>query len=407
MRSLMITPMMPALGGNGLAMRMGVFLEALRRLGETDLVVAPLAGDADAPPTLPRALGVETRIAPVAGREDTHYALIARLRDPVQRLQAMRQYGRSALAARLSPAVVADIAAATAGRDYDLVHVGRAYLARAGLAVAAARALSLDVDENDVLALRSQAARRRCCGEPVAAALLAAESEALENEMRRDLPRFPLLFASSAAESASLRPFASDSTILVAPNAAGAGGRPHDDGRTIVFVGNLGYWPNAEGVAWLLERVWPRVAARAAPAPRLWLVGGGCPPALGRLARRAGARLLGAVHDLGAVYRRATLALAPLRCGGGTRIKIVEAALARVPVVATRFGATGLPLRDGRDIWLADDAADFADAVNAALGDRAGRARRGESAYRRLVSRHEREAAIRALACQLAEGLTK
>ena len=407
MRCLMIAPIMPALSGNGLAMRMGVFLEALRRRGKTELIVAPLAGRADAPPTLPRALGVETWVVPVAGREDTHYALIARLRDPVQRLQAMRQYGRSAFAARLSPAVVADVAAATAGRDYDLAHVGRAYLARAGLAVAAARALSLDIDENDLEVLRSQAVRRRSSGQSAAAALLTAEGEALESEMRRDLPRFPRLFASSAAEAAGLRPFAPDSTILVAPNAASAGARPHDDGRTIVFVGNLGYWPNAEGAAWFLDRVWPRVVARATPTPRLWLVGGGCPPALERLARRAGARLLGAVDDLGAVYRRATVALAPLRCGGGTRIKIVEAALSRVPLVATRFGATGLPLRNGRDIWLADDAGEFADAVVAALADRAGRTRRRESAYLRLVGRYEREAVVRALACQLAEGLTK
>jgi glycosyltransferase involved in cell wall biosynthesis len=402
MRSLMIAPTTPALGGNGLAMRMGLFLEALRRLGEVDLIVAPLAGGAGAPATLARALGVETRVVPVAGREDTHFALISRLRDPGQRLQAMRQYGRSGLAARLSPAVLAEIAAA-AGRDYDLVHVGRAYLARAGLAVAGARALSLDVDENDVEALRSQAARRRRLGEAAAASLLAAESEALEREMRRDLPKFPRLFASSAAEAATLRVIAPESAILVAPNAAGAGGRPRGDGRTVAFVGNLGYWPNVEGAAWLLGRVWPRVAARRrAAAPRLWLVGDGCPPELARLARSAGARALGAVDDLAAVYRRATLAVAPLRCGGGTRIKIVEAALARVPVVATPFGAAGLPLRDGRDLWLADGAADFADAVVEALDNGAERARRAESAYRRLVGRHERNNAVRALACQLA-----
>jgi len=402
MRSLMIAPTTPALGGNGLAMRMGLFLEALRRLGEVDLIVAPLAGGAGAPATLARALGVETRVVPVAGREDTHFALISRLRDPGQRLQAMRQYGRSGLAARLSPAVLAEIAAA-AGRDYDLVHVGRAYLARAGLAVAGARALSLDVDENDVEALRSQAARRRRLGEAAAASLLAAESEALEREMRRDLPKFPRLFASSAAEAATLRVIAPESAILVAPNAAGAGARPRGDGRTVAFVGNLGYWPNVEGAAWLLGRVWPRVAARRrAAAPRLWLVGDGCPPELARLARSAGARALGAVDDLAAVYRRATLAVAPLRCGGGTRIKIVEAALARVPVVATPFGAAGLPLRDGRDLWLADGAADFADAVVEALDNGAERARRAESAYRRLVGRHERNNAVRALACQLA-----
>jgi glycosyltransferase involved in cell wall biosynthesis len=409
MRSLMIAPTMPALSGNGLAMRMGVCLAALRRLGEVDLIVAPFAGGLDAPPSLsqaslPQALGVETRIVPLAGREDTHFALIARLRDPAERLRAMRQYGRSALAARLSPPVLADVAAAFAGRRYDRVHVGRAYLARAGLAVAGAAALSLDADENDALALLSQAAARRRAGEPLAAALLSAESEALAREMRADLPQFPRLFASSAAEAASLRAFAPGARLCVAPNAARVAGRPRDDGRTLLFVGNLGYWPNVEGLAWLLDRVWPRVVARVAEPPALWLAGGGCPPELARLARRAGARLLGAVDDLGAVYGRATLALAPLRCGGGTRIKIVEAALARVPVVATAFGAAGLGLRAGRDLWLADEAGDFAGAIREALADRGARRRRAASAHLRLIGRHERENAVRALACQFAEG---
>jgi hypothetical protein len=136
----------------------------------------------------------------------------------------------------------------------------------------------------------------------------------------------------------------------------------------------------------------------------LWLVGGGCPPELTRLARRAGARVLGAIDDLGAVYGRATLALAPLRCGGGTRIKIVEAALARVPLIATPFAAAGLDLRSGRDLWLADEAGDFARAMREALADRGARRRRAESAHLRLIGRHERENAVRALACQFAEG---
>jgi glycosyltransferase involved in cell wall biosynthesis len=400
----MIAPAMPALSGNGLAMRMGVFLAALRRLGEVDLIVAAFAGGLDAPPSLPTALGVETRVIPLAGREDTHFALIARLRDPAERLRAMRQYGRSAFAARLSPPVLADVAAAFAGRHYDRVHVGRAYLARAGLAIAGAAALSLDADENDAIALRSQAAARRRAGEPLAAAQLGAESEALEREMRAELPQFARLFASSAAEAASLRALAPGPRLQVAPNAARAGGRPRDDGRTLLFVGNLGYWPNVEGLVWLLERVWPRVVAGSARPPALWLAGGGCPPELARLARRAGARLLGAVEDLEAVYGRATLALAPLRCGGGTRIKIVEAALARVPVVATSFGAAGLGLRSGRDLWLADELSDFASAVIEALADPVARRGRAESAHLRLIGRHERESAVRALACQFAGG---
>ncbi len=180
MRILMIAPAMPALTGNGLAMRLGVFLEALSRLGAVDLAVLPVAGQSDASPTLPQALGATVNLLPIAGQIDTHFSLIARLRDPQERLRAFRQYGRSSLSARLPPQALGAFAAAFAGRDYDLVHVGRAYLAEAGLAVAGARRRSLDVDEDDAVAWRSLAKRRRRRGEFDAAAMLEADSAALE-----------------------------------------------------------------------------------------------------------------------------------------------------------------------------------------------------------------------------------
>jgi polysaccharide biosynthesis protein PslH len=402
MRSLMIAPAMPALTGNGLAMRLGVFLEALKRVGEVDLAVLPVAGSADAPPTLPQALGAEVRIFPMQDRVDTHFALVARVRDPAERLRAFQQYGRSSLAARLSRAVVAEFAAAYSGRSYDLIHVGRAYMAEAGLAFAGGARLSLDIDENDAAVWRSFAARRRRTGDFAAAAMLEVDSEALEREMASALPRFDLLFASSAAEASSLSRLAPSRSITVAPNAASARSFPfhRDHGEAVVFVGGLGYWPNADGLAWLLSRVWPEVASRR-PQAALWLVGAGMTPDIRRLARQPGVRTFGAVPDLAPIYRRAALAVAPLRCGGGTRIKIIEAALAGVATVATPFAAAGLPLRDGCDAWLANSDRDFAQAIVAALGDPAERRRRAASARRRLAGRHERGRAVARLACQL------
>jgi glycosyltransferase involved in cell wall biosynthesis len=91
--------------------------------------------------------------------------------------------------------------------------------------------------------------------------------------------------------------------------------------------------------------------------------------------------------------------IAPLRIGGGTRLKIVEAMAMGKPVVATPLGAEGLEVTDGEDILLADSAADFAGQVARVLGDATLARRLGEAARQRAESQYTWQAAADRLEC--------
>ncbi len=147
----------------------------------------------------------------------------------------------------------------------------------------------------------------------------------------------------------------------------------------VLFFGSMGYAPNVDAVLHLLDRIWPAVRA-ARPAARLEIVGPGAPPAV--LARRApDVEVTGFVDDLAPHLARAAVVVAPLRMGGGTRLKILEAMAMARPVVSTPLGAEGIEARHGVELLLADEPAAFAAAVarllaDPAQGDRLGRAGR-------------------------------
>lgn len=395
-RALMIAPAMPALVGNGRAMRLGLFLEALSRVADTELVVLPIAARADDPPTLPDRLGVPVRIIPVAGRQDTLWGLLARLADAEMRRAAFRAYGRPSLAAFLSLPVLAELRALTAGRHYDLAHAARLYLAEAALAVDDAARLSIDLDEDDAAVQRGLAVLRRRERRRAEADWALVEAQAFDALARRVLPRFDASFAAAGPWR--------QGHVETVPNVVALDRPPRrrDGGRTLLFVGSLGYGPNVDGVLWFVERVWPSVRLRARRSPRLLIVGGDAPAAVRALDGRAGIEVRGPVGDLAPLYAAATLAIAPLRTGGGTRIKLIEAAAHRTPFVATRAAAAGLDLATARCGWIADDAADYADAVLDALASPAERRRRADRAHRVAARRHDRGQVISALTRRLA-----
>lgn len=392
-RALMIAPAMPASAGNGLAMRLGLFLEAFASFADTDLVVIPLVGPADAPPALPQRLGVETMIIPAAGRADTAYQLLTRLRDPQERLTAFRRYGRTTLAAHLSVPVLDDLRSALKGRRYDFIHVARAYMAQAALALPRPACRTLDLDEDDASTWRSIAT---ATADP---AWWHAEAHAADRQLFELGASFDAVFASSPLECAGIhrrhpglspRPIA-NAVALPRPQ------RRRDDGGTLLFVGSFGYTPNVDAALWFADRVWPRLRRHAS---RLVIAGRNMPPALRALARRRGVSLRADLPDLSQVYARATVAIAPLRSGGGTRIKLLEAAARGVPIVATSLAAAGLAL-DRRRAWIADGAERFAAALRQALSRRGQRRRRAQFALAYVRRRHDRAAAARGLACQL------
>ncbi|MGH2597659.1 MAG: glycosyltransferase family 4 protein [Actinomycetota bacterium] len=136
---------------------------------------------------------------------------------------------------------------------------------------------------------------------------------------------------------------------------------------TIVLPGGLHYPPNIDAARYLVERVLPLLRSQI-PNVQVRLVGSAAPAVL-RLASHEGVVVTGHVTNIEDELRRADLVAAPIRFGGGTRIKILEAFAHRIPVVAASVAAYGLDVLDGRHLRIADTPNDFADACVSLLTD--------------------------------------
>jgi glycosyltransferase involved in cell wall biosynthesis len=172
---------------------------------------------------------------------------------------------------------------------------------------------------------------------------------------------------------------------------------PRPDGRTVVYFGLLSTVPNVDGVIHFIQDIWPRIAGEN-PDACCKIIGGRPPASLRAL---AGPRidLTGFVSDLRPHLSAAAAVVVPLRLGGGTRLKIVEAMAMGKAIVSTTLGAEGIEVVPGRDLLIEDQPAAFADAVNRLLANPSLAARIGVSARQLAVERYSWSGAARALEC--------
>jgi glycosyltransferase involved in cell wall biosynthesis len=117
--------------------------------------------------------------------------------------------------------------------------------------------------------------------------------------------------------------------------------------NTIIFVGQMSFEPNVQGLRWFLDKVWPQLT-QLVPDVRLLVVGRQADAATLPFAGRPGVELVGEVEETASWFSTAVLSVAPLRYGLGTRIKIIESLACGRPVVATSIGAEGLDDLDER-----------------------------------------------------------
>ena len=149
--------------------------------------------------------------------------------------------------------------------------------------------------------------------------------------------------------------------IVIVPNGVDLDANPHRlpaSGAEVVLVGYFAWRPNVEAALELSDEIFPRLRTRV-PAAQLTLVGAGAPPGLQARAGPA-IRLTGGVESVLFYLRRARVTVIPLRAGGGSRLKVLEALAAGIPIVATPFAVTGIAVRDGVHALLGESAADLA-----------------------------------------------
>jgi len=123
--------------------------------------------------------------------------------------------------------------------------------------------------------------------------------------------------------------------------------------HSLVFLGSMDWMPNIDAVLWFTREIFPSLKQRL-PALTVTIVGRNPTSEIQQLRDIPGIEITGTVDDVRPFMARSEVMIVPLRVGGGTRVKIFEGMAAGLPIVSTRIGAEGLPVRDGENISLAD-----------------------------------------------------
>ena len=386
--ALLLAPEAPYPVAGGGAMRTASLIEWLARRYAVDLIVFREPGAADPLAALPRGLVRRAAVVP----------LVPHARHPAARV--WRNAGRFARGApplndRFSgyePALAA--AMEEWETDYDLGVVEHFWCAGyAPLLRPRCRRLAVDLHNVESVLHRRYAA----AGNPVERVMMSRFARALEGMERKMLPEFDAALAASGADAETVSRLAPALPVIVYPNAIPAMPRP--DARpegVLVFSGNLRYHPNRGAVAYFHREIWPLLASRN-PGLRWRLVGRHPEAVRDLVARDPRVECTGPVDDAVAEIARGRVAVVPLLSGSGTRVKILEAWAAAVPVVSTPVGAEGLEARAGEEILIAGTAGDFAALTQTLLDSEAFAAAVGEAGRRRYEADYTWDAAWRKL----------
>lgn len=358
-------------------------------------------------------------------RGDDDPALARPLRDIVARMETFPiaatrsnvalgySFVRSVMARE--PLVVAKYASAALrgriaalARDVDLVHFDMLPLMAYADAVPAGTPVVYNAHNVEHALLSARAAAEP---KPWLRLVLRGQQARLRAFEQAACARADLVLACSASDAEALRALSPRSAVEIIPNGvdleanqpSATGTRA---GARLAFVGQMGWFPNRDGVQWFLEEVFPGIL-RVRPDAEFVLVGNasGLEVPAGLAAR---VMLAGVVPDVRPFVHDAAVYVVPLRIGSGTRLKVLEAMALGKPIVTTHVGSEGILLRHDESALFADTAEDFAAATLALLAHPEQAGRLGRAARARAeahygwdaIGRHLLDACSRLLGCR-------
>ncbi len=200
-------------------------------------------------------------------------------------------------------------------------------------------------------------------------------SDADRDALRRLMPDLDVTIIPNGVDVAHYSSFSAPPSTLGSP-------------LPLVFTGKMDFRPNVDAVLWFAHEVLPLIRAEV-PEAHFYVVGQKPHRRLAPLAENPAVTLTGYVDDVRPYIAAAAVYVVPLRIGGGTRLKIMEAMAMSKAIVSTSLGCEGFPLTPGRELIVADAPQDFARQVVSLWRDPAARERLGRAGRRFVEKRYD------------------
>lgn len=221
--------------------------------------------------------------------------------------------------------------------------------------------------------------------------LFLLEAHMLRQYEAKMCPRFKDNFVVSELDAQQLSEVAPSAHYSVIPNGVDIDyfkKMPPVSNHRMVFAGRLDQYSNRDAILYFIGEIWPRIL-KSFPDASLDILGSNATSELNALAHRySSIRLRGFVPDIRPYFQTATVAVCPIRDGGGTRLKILDNLAMGKPIVTTTIGIEGIAATPERDLLVADSPEDFAAQVARVFTDEALRGRLSEAARRLAEERY-------------------
>ena len=199
------------------------------------------------------------------------------------------------------------------------------------------------------------------------------EARKLRSYEGKYCPRYDLNLLVSELDEERLLKIAKDIKTSVIENGFDCNYFPYtyriNRSQELLFVGSLDWYPNGDAMIFFCERIWPHLK-RTYPDLKLTVIGKNPPDRLHMLVENEkDIDLKGFVKDVRPFVEKARVFICPIRDGGGTRLKLLDAFAQGIPVVSTKIGAEGLDAEDGKHILIADTEEAFIKQIERTLFD--------------------------------------